>query len=121
MKNFGLLTMVLGFLSTLSSTFINVVTNNINLTPAILFWGLLSIFEIYSGWVLLSSKAQSIFTFKKLTIVGFCALTFLWLILVSNDPDKNKIIDWALKTLYYSGIYFIGLIIYYREMKLRNS
>ena len=114
MKRLGIITMILGVLFSSSSIFFTVINRQYNMAPIILFWGLLTGFEIFFAWTYLFSKTQTFQHSQKLTIATLVALTLLWILLVHNNTYAPSIFSWALKTLNYSGLYFIGLAIYYR-------
>ena len=112
-----MLTMILGVLSTLSSTCFTMVYKQYDKVPIILFWGLLSGFEFVFAWFWLFSKTRVISYSQKLTLAALSTLTLVWVIIVLSNSDAKLILLWALKTLNYSGLYFVGLIIHYQARK----
>jgi hypothetical protein len=117
MKNLGMLTMTLGVLSTLSSTYFTIVYKQYDEVPIVLFWGLLSGYEFVFAWFWLFSKTLVISYAQKLTIAALLSTTLVWVIMVFANSDSKSILLWALKALNYSGLYFVGLIICYRSRK----
>jgi hypothetical protein len=117
MKNLGILTMTLGVLSTLSSTYFTIVYKQYDRVPIVLFWGLLSGFEFFVAWFWLFSKTTVISYSQKLTLAALLTITLVWVTMAFANGDAKSILLWALKTLNYSGLYFVGLIIYYRARK----
>ena len=106
--------MVLGVLSTLSSTIFTIINRPYNAIPIVLFWGLLSGFEFLFAWIWLLSKPQLIQRPQKITLIILFAMSLGWIALALMNADSKSIFTWALRTINYSGLYFIGMIIYYR-------
>lgn len=117
MMKLGMLTMILGVLSTLSSTLFTVIYQQYNTMLLLTYWGLLSGFEFFFAWVYLPTKPKASQYTPIVAVAALVALTIVWIILVFNNADANLIFAWALKILNYSSLYFVGLFIYYRENK----
>jgi hypothetical protein len=121
MKKLSILAMIVGFLTPLSSVLFKAIYSQQDRILAVFYWLILAGFEFFFSWVYLFSASKKLQLIQKLTLVALIGLTGIWFFFVFNNADEKSIFAWALKTLNYSGLYFVGVFIYYRETSASSS
>lgn len=121
MKRFAVLTMIVGILATSSSIVFAITDERYNNILLGLYWGLLLGFQLLLAWVFLFSNLEKFKVPQKILLAALIVLVFVWIFLVSTDANAKAIFIWALKILNYSGLYFVGLFIYYRESQISKK